>query len=148
MGKDWPSKSLPSTRAGKSQLTRPPYFQSYSQAFPSVKPDFDSALNAHFAAIANRDIEAFKSHLTQGDALYTVVQNGHAFTTPAETIAKIHTDTTAILRRPDIVERHASLGTTIWTMSPEEATRFMGAEVAKWEETALGIGIERGTLAQ
>ncbi len=53
----------------------------------SMKPDFDSALNAHFAAIANRDIEAFKSHLSLGDTLYTVVQNGHAFKSPAETIA-------------------------------------------------------------
>ncbi len=54
-----------------------------------VKPDFDTALQKHFAAISNRDIEAFKSHLTKGDTLYTIVQNGHAFTTPAETI-EIH----------------------------------------------------------
>lgn len=52
-----------------------------------MKPDFDIAIQQHFAAIANRDIEAFKSHLTRGDTLYTIVQNGHAFTTPAETIA-------------------------------------------------------------
>lgn len=51
-----------------------------------MKPDFDTALQQHFAAIANRDIEAFKSHLTRGDTLYTIVQNGHAFTTPTETI--------------------------------------------------------------
>lgn len=55
---------------------------------------------------------------------------------------------TAILKRADIVERNANLGTTIWTMSAEEATCFMGAEIAKWEETARGIGIERGTRAQ
>lgn len=52
-----------------------------------MKPDFDTALQEHFAAISNRDIEAFKSHLTRGETLYTIVQNGHAFTTPAETIA-------------------------------------------------------------
>jgi uncharacterized protein YndB with AHSA1/START domain/ketosteroid isomerase-like protein len=52
-----------------------------------MKPDFDSALQAHFAAIANRDIAAFKSHLSLGDTLYTVVQNGHAFTTPAKSVA-------------------------------------------------------------
>lgn len=55
-----------------------------------MKPDFDDALQEHFAAIANRDIEAFKSHLTRGETLYTVIQNGHAFTTPAQTI-EIHT---------------------------------------------------------
>jgi ketosteroid isomerase-like protein len=54
-----------------------------------VTPDFETALQRHFAAISNRDIEAFKSHLTRGDTLYTIVQNGHAFTTPAETI-QIH----------------------------------------------------------
>jgi ketosteroid isomerase-like protein len=52
-----------------------------------MKPDFDKALQQHFEAISNRDIEAFKSHLTRGDTLYTIVQNGHAFTTPSETIA-------------------------------------------------------------
>ena len=52
-----------------------------------MKPDFDSALQSHFDAIANRDIAAFRSHLTRGKMLYTIVQNGHAFTTPEETIA-------------------------------------------------------------
>lgn len=54
---------------------------------PAVPPDFDTALQQHFAAISNRDLEAFKSHLTRDDKLYTIVQNGHAFTTPSETIA-------------------------------------------------------------
>jgi ketosteroid isomerase-like protein len=52
-----------------------------------MKPDFDKALQQHFEAISNRDIKAFKSHLTRGDTLYTIVQNGHALTTPSETIA-------------------------------------------------------------
>lgn len=51
-----------------------------------MKPDFEKALNEHLAAIATRDMEAFKSHLTHGDTLYTIVQNGQAFTTPSETI--------------------------------------------------------------
>jgi ketosteroid isomerase-like protein len=54
-----------------------------------MKPDFDAALHAHFAAITNRDLAAFRSHLPLGDTLYTVVQNGHAFKTPAE-ITAIH----------------------------------------------------------
>jgi hypothetical protein len=52
-----------------------------------MKPDFDAALARHFEAISKRDMEAFKSHLTKSDILYTIVQNGHAFTTPSETIA-------------------------------------------------------------
>lgn len=51
-----------------------------------MKPDFDTALQKHFAAISSRDIEAFKTHLTKNDTPYTIVQNGHAFTTPSETI--------------------------------------------------------------
>lgn len=54
-----------------------------------MKPDLDTALQEHFAAISNRDLDAFQSHLTRGDTLYTIVQNGHAFTTPAE-IIEIH----------------------------------------------------------
>lgn len=54
-----------------------------------MKPDFDVALQKHFDAISNRDIEAFKASLTRGRSLYTIVQNGHAFTTPEE-IAAIH----------------------------------------------------------
>lgn len=52
-----------------------------------MKPDFNRALQEHFDAISNRDLEAFKSHLTHDDTLYTIVQNGHAFTTTSETIA-------------------------------------------------------------
>ncbi len=56
-----------------------------------MKPDFDEALHSHFTAIQNRDIEAFRSDLTTGETLYTIVQNGHAFTTPEE-IAAVHAD--------------------------------------------------------
>ncbi|HYD17459.1 MAG TPA: nuclear transport factor 2 family protein [Patescibacteria group bacterium] len=53
------------------------------------KPDFDAALQSHFRSIRERDIGAFRAHLTKSETLYTIVQNGHAFTTPAE-IAAIH----------------------------------------------------------
>lgn len=49
-----------------------------------MKPDFDKALNDHFDAITNRDMEAFKSHLTSNGTMYTIIQNGHAFTSPNE----------------------------------------------------------------
>lgn len=48
--------------------------------------NFDQALQQHFAAIAARDLEAFKSHLTESETLHTIVQTGHAFTTVAETV--------------------------------------------------------------
>lgn len=53
---------------------------------PTSKPDFDKALQDHFDAISNRDIESYKKHITTSDTLYTVVQNGHAFTTTQENI--------------------------------------------------------------
>ena len=54
-----------------------------------MKQDFDTALEEHFSAISNRDLKAFASHLTKKKTLYTIVQNGHAFTTPEE-IIEIH----------------------------------------------------------
>ena len=56
-----------------------------------MKPDFDLALQKHFDSIANRDLDAFKSHMSANKTLYTIVQNGHAFTTPQE-IIDIHED--------------------------------------------------------
>lgn len=61
-------------------------FISCSQGAP-MKPDFDDALQNHLASIVARDIEAFKDNLTLEETLYTVVQNGHAFTTKSELIA-------------------------------------------------------------
>lgn len=52
----------------------------------TMKPDFDKAVQAHLDSITNRDIDAFKANLTRNDTLYTIVQNGHAFTTPSELI--------------------------------------------------------------
>jgi len=51
------------------------------------KPDFDKALQRHLDAISNRDIDAYKARLTKNDKLYTIVQNGHAFTSSSEIIA-------------------------------------------------------------
>lgn len=69
--------------------TNPVDTLSFCNEGKSMKPDFDTALQEHFEAISNRDIEAFKSHLTKSDTLYTIVQNGHAFTTPSESL-EIH----------------------------------------------------------
>jgi len=55
----------------------------------TMKPDFDTALQNHLGSIAARDIEAFKGNLTLDETLYTVVQNGHAFTKKSELI-EIH----------------------------------------------------------
>lgn len=53
----------------------------------AMKPDFDQALESHLASITSRDINAYKDGLSLDDTLYTVVQNGHAFTRRSELIA-------------------------------------------------------------
>ncbi|MFZ5617274.1 MAG: YybH family protein [Pseudomonadota bacterium] len=60
-------------------------------ALMAEHPDFDAALDRHLAAIADRDLDAFKASVTDNPTLYTIVQNGCAFTTPAETVA-LHED--------------------------------------------------------
>ncbi|MES2459198.1 MAG: nuclear transport factor 2 family protein [Armatimonadota bacterium] len=52
-----------------------------------MKPDFTQAVRRHLDAISNRDIETYRNNITSGETMYTVVQNGHAFTTPAEIIS-------------------------------------------------------------
>lgn len=56
-----------------------------------MNTDFDLAIQKHFDSITNRDLNAFESHLTQNKCLYTIVQNGHAFTTREELI-NIHAE--------------------------------------------------------
>jgi hypothetical protein len=53
----------------------------------TMKPDFDKALQSHLASISARDIKTFKENLTLKETLYTVVQNGHAFTKKSELVA-------------------------------------------------------------
>ena len=53
--------------------------------------EFDEALQSHFDAIRDRDIESFRAHITRNGTMYTIVQNGHAFTTPEEMVA-IHAE--------------------------------------------------------
>jgi tripartite-type tricarboxylate transporter receptor subunit TctC len=68
--------------------------------------------------------------------------------TPDDLITRIHADVTAILQRADIVARHQGLGTAIWTSNPQETTRFIATEMAKWDETARAIGLEREAVAR
>ncbi len=56
-----------------------------------MTPDFDLAVQRHMDCIKDKDITAFKSHLTHNKTLYTIMQNGHALTTPHE-LADVHDD--------------------------------------------------------
>ena len=61
---------------------------------------------------------------------------------PAPLLAKLNADCVAALRRPEVVERHRTLGAEVATSAPEEARRFCGAEMQKWGEAARKAGIQ------
>ena len=61
---------------------------------------------------------------------------------PAPLLAKLNADCVAALRRPEIVERHRTLGAEVVTSAPEEARRFCEAEMKKWGDAARQAGIQ------
>lgn len=77
-------------------------------------PDLGEAVRRHIESIAGRDIEAFRAHLTNSETLYTIVQDGHAFTTRDELVA-IHEQW---FKDPD------------WTWEGELVHQVVGSDVA------------------
>ncbi len=63
---------------------------------------------------------------------------------PAPVLARIHADAVAALRKPEIVERHAQLGASVVTSTPEQARAFCQAEMEKWLDAAKKAGIQPG----
>jgi tripartite-type tricarboxylate transporter receptor subunit TctC len=61
---------------------------------------------------------------------------------PAPVLAKINADCVAALRRPEVVERHRTLGAEVATGTPEEARRLCEAEMKKWGDAARKAGIQ------
>jgi tripartite-type tricarboxylate transporter receptor subunit TctC len=61
---------------------------------------------------------------------------------PPPVLAKLNADITAALRRPEIVERHKSLGAEVVTSTPDEIRRFVQAEMDKWVDAARKAGIQ------
>ncbi|MBL6458463.1 tripartite tricarboxylate transporter substrate binding protein [Belnapia sp. T6] len=61
---------------------------------------------------------------------------------PAPVLQKLNADCVAALRRPEVMERHTTLGAEVVTSSPEAIRAFCAAELAKWGEAARRAGIE------
>jgi len=61
---------------------------------------------------------------------------------PPAVLAKLNADCVAALRRPEVVERHRTLGAEIATGAPEETRRFCEAEMRKWGDAARKAGIQ------
>lgn len=53
------------------------------------KPHFKEALERLLQSISNRDFDTYKSFITEEKEMYTIVQNGHAFTS-SEELLSIH----------------------------------------------------------
>lgn len=62
--------------------------------------------------------------------------------TPKEVIARLHRETTAVLRMQDITERIAKDGSEVVASSPDEFGAFLRAETAKWAKFIKSAGIE------
>lgn len=61
---------------------------------------------------------------------------------PPAIVAKIHADVIAALRRPEIIERHRTLGAEVVTSTPEEARALVVSEMEKWVGAARKAGIQ------
>lgn len=62
--------------------------------------------------------------------------------TPAEAVARIRADWTAVLSQPDILERLAAMGMEVAPGSSSEFAQFLGAEIAKWKKVAHTANIK------
>lgn len=56
-------------------------------AAETPRPDFRATLDAHLAAIAAKDLDAFKPTITGGDDLYVIFPNGAALETTEQVLA-------------------------------------------------------------
>jgi tripartite-type tricarboxylate transporter receptor subunit TctC len=62
--------------------------------------------------------------------------------TPKEVVNKINADIGIALKMPDVVERFTSLGVDIATTSPEDFTRFLAAEHARWSVAVKAANVK------
>lgn len=60
--------------------------------------------------------------------------------TPTAIISKLHSETAAGLKAPDVIERLSALGAEPSGKGPEEFGRFVRSEIAKWAEVVKASG--------
>ena len=63
-------------------------------------------------------------------------------TTPRPVTALLHREIVALLQAQDVKERLAKEGSTVVASTPEELTRHLRAEIAKWEKVTRTAGIK------
>ena len=63
---------------------------------------------------------------------------------PAAVVDRLHKETVRALAFPDVKERLARMGSDIVGSSPDEARKFIRAELEKWAKTVKAAGITSG----
>jgi tripartite-type tricarboxylate transporter receptor subunit TctC len=61
---------------------------------------------------------------------------------PAPIVERLHREIVAAVRRPDVVDRHRTLGAEVVTSNPDETRRFVQAELEKWGAAARAAGVQ------
>jgi len=64
--------------------------------------------------------------------------------TPPEIIDRVNTEINAALSDPTIKARLADLGATVFSVSPQEFSKFLGDETEKWAKVIKFAGIKAG----
>ena len=62
--------------------------------------------------------------------------------TPREIVNRLYTETSAILKQPEIRTRFANDGADTVASSPDEFTRYIQSELVKWAKVARDAGIQ------
>ena len=62
---------------------------------------------------------------------------------PAATATRISADVAEVLKQPAVKDRFAAMGAEVIGGTPEEAQRFVAAEVRKWTDVAASARIEK-----
>ncbi|WP_270936052.1 tripartite tricarboxylate transporter substrate binding protein [Falsiroseomonas oryzae] len=61
---------------------------------------------------------------------------------PAPVLTRLHREVTAAVQRPEIVDRHRTLGAEVVTSNPDETRSFVQAELEKWGAAARAAGVQ------
>jgi tripartite-type tricarboxylate transporter receptor subunit TctC len=61
---------------------------------------------------------------------------------PGPVTDRLHREIVAAVRRPDIVDRHRTLGADVVTSNPDETRSFVQAELEKWGAAARAAGVQ------
>ena len=62
--------------------------------------------------------------------------------TPREIVAKLNAEVVRILADPEMAQRMASQGAEPRTTTPEDLSRFMRVEYARWKKVISSAGIK------